>query len=72
MNISYNLIDRHVENGLGDSPAFHYESAYTGDKLTYTFKQYHEQVSKFARVLVNNGVQKGDRVMIYMPMIPEA
>ena len=70
--MSYNCIDRHVSSGLGSSTALIYESAYTGEKGKLTFKEATDRVSKFARVLSNAGVTKGDRVIVYMPMIPEA
>lgn len=69
--MSYNCLDRHVENGYGDHTAYVAESAYTGNKVKVTFEQMTHKVSKFARVLVNAGVKKGDTVIIYMPMILE-
>ena len=71
-NAGYNAIDRHVENGLANSPALHYESAYTGDVKTYSFKEAQTEIAKLARVISDQGVKKGDRVIIYMPMIPQA
>ena len=71
-NVSYNCIDRHVEQGRGESTAVIYESAYSGAKSKISYKELLEKVSKFARILSNNGVSKGDRVILYMPMIPEA
>ncbi|RXM98198.1 Acyl-CoA synthetase short-chain family member 3, mitochondrial [Acipenser ruthenus] len=72
LNICYNAIDRHVENGRGDQIAIIYDSPVTGSKQAITYSQTLEQVSQLAGVLVKHGVQKGDRVVIYMPMIPQA
>ncbi|MBN3279345.1 ACSS3 synthetase, partial [Polyodon spathula] len=72
LNICYNAIDRHVENGRGDQIAIIYDSPITGTKQAITYSQTLEQVSQLAGVLVKHGVQKGDRVVIYMPMIPQA
>tara|TARA_B100000073_G_scaffold348317_1_gene366345 strand:+ start:6171 stop:8162 length:1992 start_codon:yes stop_codon:yes gene_type:complete len=70
LNISYNCLDRHVEAGRGDKVAFHWEGE-PGDIRTITYNGLLEEVSKFANVLKSLGVTKGDRVCIYMPMIPE-
>ena len=70
LNISYNCLDRHVEEGQGDKVAFHWEGE-PGDIRTITYNGLLEEVSKFANVLKSLGVTKGDRVCIYMPMIPE-
>jgi propionyl-CoA synthetase len=72
LNTCYNAIDIHVEQGRGDQLAIIYDSPVSDTKRTYTYAQLLEQVSKFAGVLKNQGVAKGDRVIIYMPMIPEA
>ncbi|XP_029811071.1 acyl-CoA synthetase short-chain family member 3, mitochondrial isoform X1 [Suricata suricatta] len=72
LNICYNAIDRHIENGQGDKIAIIYDSPVTDTKATITYKEVLEQVSKLAGVLVKHGVQKGDTVVIYMPMIPQA
>ncbi|XP_053719090.1 acyl-CoA synthetase short-chain family member 3, mitochondrial [Synchiropus splendidus] len=72
LNICYNAVDRHVENGRGEQPAVLYDSPVTGTKRIITFKELQHQVSLLAGVLVKNGVQKGDVVVIYMPMVPEA
>ncbi len=72
LNTCYNAIDRHVAAGRGDQAAVHYESPVTGSSRTLTYSELLEQVSKFAGVLRSLGVEKGDRVVIYMPMIPEA
>ena len=70
-NVSYNCLDRHVLAGKGDKVAFHFEGE-PGDTRTVTYAQLHDEVQKFANVLKGLGVAKGDRVNIYLPMIPEA
>jgi propionyl-CoA synthetase len=71
MNTAYNALDRHVEGGRGDQMALIYHSAYTGvSRLTY--RELRDQVAHFAGALRAQGVGKGDRVVIYMPMVPEA
>lgn len=72
LNICYNAIDRHIENGQGDKIAIIYDSPVTDTKATISYKEVLEQVSKLAGVLVKQGVKKGDTVVIYMPMIPQA
>ena len=71
LNVSYNCLDRHVIAGKGDKVAFHFEGE-PGDTRTITYSQMLEEVQKFANVLKGLGVNKGDRVNIYLPMIPEA
>jgi propionyl-CoA synthetase len=71
-NTCYNAVDLHVENGLGDQDAIIYDSPVTNTIKKYTYNDLKEQVSLFAGGLVSKGVTKGDRVLIYMPMIPEA
>ncbi len=71
-NTCYNAVDYHVEKGLGDQTAIIYDSPVTDTIKKYTYSQLKEQVSLFAGVLSAKGVTKGDRVIIYMPMIPEA
>ncbi|XP_075284052.1 acyl-CoA synthetase short-chain family member 3, mitochondrial isoform X2 [Opisthocomus hoazin] len=71
LNICYNAVDRHVENGQGDRIAIIYDSPVTNTKEKITYKELLEQVSKLADVMVRHGVKKGDRVVIYMPMIPQ-
>ena len=71
-NTSYNCLDRHVEAGLGESNALIYDSPITGAKRTYTYAELLEEVETFGAVLKGTGVSKGDRVIVYMPMIPEA
>ncbi|MFM2432050.1 MAG: hypothetical protein RLZZ511_3263 [Cyanobacteriota bacterium] len=70
INLSYNCLDRHLM-AHGDKPAIIWEGE-PGDSLTLTYKHLHAEVCKFANVLKGQGVQLGDRVGIYMPMIPEA
>ncbi len=70
LNVSYNCLDRHVEAGRGDKVAYHWEGE-PGDTRTITYADLHDEVRKFANVLKGLGVAKGDRVAIYMPMIPE-
>ena len=71
-NTCYNALDFHIDNGLGNQTALIYDSPITGNKAKFTFNELKERVSKFAGALVNQGIKKGDRVVIYMPMIPEA
>jgi len=71
-NTCYNALDVHIENGRGDKTALIYDSPITGNKNKFTYKELREKVSKFAGALQNQGIKKGDRVIIYMPMIPEA
>ncbi len=70
LNVSANCLDRHVANGLGDKVAYHWEGE-PGDTITITYAQLLTEVKKFANVLKGLGVEKGDRVAIYMPMILE-
>ncbi|MEV7575546.1 AMP-binding protein [Pseudarthrobacter sp. NPDC089323] len=72
LNTSYNALDRHVEAGRGDQDALIYDSAMLGIKRSYTYAELTGLVAQFAGVLRSRGVGKGDRVVIYMPMIPEA
>jgi len=72
-NTCYNAVDRHVEKGRGEQAALIYDSPMTGGAAqTYTYAQLKDEVSRFAGVLRAQGVEKGDRVIIYMPMIPQA
>ncbi len=71
-NTCYNAIDRHVENGRADQLALIYDSPVTGTKRTYTYRQLQDEVSALAAVLEQFGVGKGDRVIVYMAMVPEA
>ena len=70
LNVSYNCLDRHVEAGRGDRVAYHWEGE-PGDTRTITYRQLLDEVQRFANVLKGLGVRRGDRVNIYMPMIPE-
>ncbi len=71
-NTCWNCVDRHVEAGRGDQAAIIYDSPITGAKRTYTYAQLLDEVSAFAQVLADKGAARGDRVIIYMPMVPEA
>src|SRR5690554_495638 len=70
LNASVNCLDRHVEAGLGDRVAYHWEGE-PGDTRTITYADLLDDVQRFANVLRGLGVRRGDRVAIYMPMIPE-
>ena len=72
VNTCYNAVDRHVEAGRGQQPALIYDSPVTGTTATLTYADLQDQTARLAGVLRNLGVRKGDRVLIYMPMIPEA
>ena len=71
LNVSYNCLDRHVLAGRGDKVAFHWEGE-PGDTRTVTYAELLAETMRFANVLKGLGVQRGDRVNIYLPMIPEA
>lgn len=71
-NTCYNAVDRHVENGRSEQNAIIYDSPITGKKRNITYKQLRDEVQALAAVLIDKGVSKGDRVIIYMPMVPEA
>ncbi|MGI9344420.1 MAG: propionyl-CoA synthetase [Gammaproteobacteria bacterium] len=72
LNTCYNAVDRHVAAGRADDPALIFDSAMTGTKRTLTFAELRDETAKLAGALAELGVAKGDRVIIYMPMIPEA
>jgi propionyl-CoA synthetase len=72
LNICANALDRHVEAGHGDRAALIYDSPVTGTQRTYTYAQLLDEVARFAGVLAGLGVGRGDRVVVYMPMVPEA
>jgi propionyl-CoA synthetase len=72
VNTCYNAVDRHVEGGRGDERALIYDSPVTGTVRTFTFRELQEAVATFAGALAALGVSRGDRVIVYMPMIPEA
>ena len=72
-NLSYNCVDYHVlQKGRGEKAAIIWESGETGESRTLTYRELFEEVKKFAAALRALGVEKGDRVTIYMPMVPEA
>jgi len=71
LNVAYNCVDRHVEAGHGEQVAYHWEGE-PGDTRTITYAQLKDEVSRAANALTELGVQAGDRVAIYLPMIPEA
>jgi acetyl-CoA synthetase len=70
LNVCHNAVDRHVESGHGEQVAYHWEGE-PGDTRTITYADLHRDVQRFANVLKALGVVKGDRVCIYMPMVPE-
>jgi acetyl-CoA synthetase len=70
LNVSYNCLDRHVEAGLADRVAYHWEGE-PGDTRTITYGELLAEVGRFANALRSLGVERGDRIAIYMPMIPE-
>ncbi|MFF5138180.1 propionyl-CoA synthetase [Streptomyces sp. NPDC013157] len=72
LNTCYNALDRHVEAGHGERPALLYDSPVTGATAAYTYAELRDEVARFAGVLRDQGVGKGDRVVVYMPMIPQA
>ncbi|WP_347352594.1 acetate--CoA ligase [Intrasporangium sp.] len=72
LNVCHNAVDRHVKAGRGDQAAIHYDSPVTGTKLTVTYAELLEQVRACAGGLKGLGVEPGDRVVIYLPMVPEA
>ena len=71
LNASYNCLDRHVIEGRGDRVAFHFEGE-PGDTRTITYAQMLDEVKRCANALIELGIEEGDRVAIYLPMIPEA
>ncbi len=72
VNTCYNAVDRHVEAGRGAQAAIIYDSPVTSTAVTTTYAELQDQVAKFAGALKGLGVDKGDRVIVYMPMVPEA
>ncbi len=73
LNTCYNALDRHCENGRGDQIALIYDSPVTGGTIEkFTYSEIRHRVARFAGALRDQGVEKGDTVVIYMPMIPEA
>lgn len=71
VNSCYNALDWHVANGRAHQPALIYDSPVTNTVKTYTYQQLLDEVARFAGALAAQGVQKGDRVINYMPMVPE-
>ena len=72
LNTSANAVDRHVAAGRGDRVAIYYDSPLTGTRRAITYAELLDDVSRFAGVLAGLGVEYGDRVLLYLPMIPEA
>ncbi len=72
LNVAYNCVDRHVEAGNGDRVAIHWEGEPVGDSRTLTYSELLAEVCKAANALTDLGLVAGDRVAIYMPMVPEA
>src|SRR6266542_2830165 len=72
VNTCYNALDRHVAAGRADQPALIYDSPVTQTVASLTYRDLLDRVSRFAGVLLGQGVKRGDRVIIYMPMVPEA
>ena len=73
VNTCHNALDRHVEAGRADQAAVVYDSPVTGGPIQkFTYREFRDRVARFAGVLAGLGVGKGDRVVIYMPMVPEA
>jgi acetyl-CoA synthetase len=71
LNVSFNCLDRHVNAGLGDKPAIIWQGEPEDDAQILTYQDMYREVNKFANVLKKHGVSRGDRVAIYLPMIPE-
>jgi propionyl-CoA synthetase len=72
LNTCENALDRHVEHGRADQPALIYDSPVTGTRRTYTYRELRDETARFAGVLRGLGVERGDRVVLYLPMIPQA
>jgi acetyl-CoA synthetase len=77
LNVSYNCLDRHLDTARANKAALIWEGepaapGKPGEERTFTYKQLHHEVCRFANVLKRNGIKKGDRVLIYLPMVPEA
>ena len=72
LNVCHNALDRHVDAGHGDRPALVHDSPVTGSQRTFTYRQLRDEVAAFAGVLAGLGVGRGDRVVVYLPMVPEA
>ena len=72
LNTCYNALDLHVDRGRGKQRALVYDSPVTGTVKAFTYRELRDEVARIAGALRRQGVQKGDRVIIYMPMVPEA
>jgi propionyl-CoA synthetase len=72
LNTCYNALDLHVESGRADQPALIYDSPVTQTVKTFTYRELRDETARFAGALAAQGVGRGDRVVIYMPMVPEA
>ncbi|TDQ04311.1 propionyl-CoA synthetase [Labedaea rhizosphaerae] len=72
LNTCHNALDRHVDGGRAEQNALIYDSPVTGTKATYTYRELRDETARFAGVLAGLGVAAGDRVIIYMPMVPQA
>ena len=72
LNTCYNALDRHVDAGRGDQPALIYDSPVTGTVMSFSYRELRDRVATCAGALASLGISRGDRVIIYMPMIPEA
>ena len=72
LNTSYNALDRHVEAGRGDQAALIWDSAVTGSQRIFSYRELRDEVARFAGALTSAGVTRGDRVIVYLPMVPEA
>lgn len=72
LNTCYNALDRHVERGRADQPALIYDSPVAGTAASFTYRELRDAVARFAGALKAQGVERGDRVLLYMPMVPEA
>ena len=70
LNVAYNCLDRHLSTPVADKVAYYFEGDSPESHRTITYRQLWEDVTKFANVLKKKGVKKGDRVVIYLPMIP--
>src|SRR5690348_4429533 len=72
LNTCYNALDRHIERGRADQPALIYDSPLAGTVRSFTYRELRDAVATFAGALAAQGVEHGDRVIVYMPMVPEA
>jgi len=72
LNTCHNAVDRHVDGGRADQPAIIYDSPVTGSQRTLSYRELRDETALFAGVLAARGIGRGDRVIVYMPMIPEA